>query len=147
MRRIDEADRLRTRLFVDRAVARAGLHRVHYVAGPCPLRFVGSCLGYRGELCRSGNVSGHFSAPLGRFDWIDGVDWRLVDGFRYYLTPDEGGEFVEVPAGFVTNFASVPRVLQNLCPPTGKSAQIAVVHDKLFPAPVIRTPASARPCT
>lgn len=94
-------------------------------------------------------MSGHFSAPLGRFDWIDGSNWRLVDGFRYYLTPDEGdaGDFVDVPAGFVTNFASIPRVLQNLCPTTGKYAQIAVVHDKLFLAPVIRTPASARPCT
>lgn len=92
-------------------------------------------------------MSGHFSAPLGSFHWIDGVNWRLLDGFRYYLTADEGGEFVDVPAGFVTNFASIPRVLQNLCPTTGKYAQIAVVHDKLFLAPVIRTPASARPCT
>lgn len=92
-------------------------------------------------------MSGHFSAPLGSFHWIDGISWRLLDGFRYYLTPDEAGEFVDVPAGFVTNFASIPRVFQNLFPTTGKYAQIAVVHDKLFLAPVIRTAHGARPCT
>ena len=92
---------------------------------------------------------GHFSRPLGRFEWIDGTHWRILDGFRYYLTEDEGpaGEFVDVPDGFVTNFASIPRPLWALFPPTGRTyAQISCVHDKLFTAPVSRSAHSARPC-
>jgi hypothetical protein len=92
-------------------------------------------------------MSGHFSAPLDSFVWIDGVRWQLVTGFRYYLTDNEAGEFVDVPGGFTTNFASIPRSLRAIFSPTDKDyAQIAIVHDKLFLAPVIRTAHSARPC-
>jgi hypothetical protein len=87
---------------------------------------------------------GHFSNPIGLLGWIDGEKYRINNGFRFYLTHDEQGEFVDVPDGFVTNFASTPRLLWPFLPPTGGYAQIAVVHDKLFLAPVIRTPLSAR---
>jgi hypothetical protein len=88
----------------------------------------------------------HFSAPLHRLEWIDGRTYIVVDGFRFYLTGDEAGEFVDVPDGFVTNFASTPPVVWPIFPPTGSYAQAAVVHDKLFLAPVIRSARSARPC-
>ena len=92
-------------------------------------------------------MSGHFSAPLTHLDWIDGEKYRIDTGFRYYLTDNENGEFVDVPDGFVTNFASIPSVLRAIYSPTDKTyAQIAVVHDKLFLAPVIRLRLSARPC-
>jgi hypothetical protein len=91
---------------------------------------------------------GHFSAPLIDADpgWLDGERFVIRRGFRYYLTDNEAGEFVDVPANFVTNFASTPRLLWNLFPPTGSYAQAAVVHDKLFLAPVVRTAHGARPC-
>jgi len=93
-------------------------------------------------------MSGHFSATLvDNVDWIDGFDFRMRRGFRYYLTADEGGEFVDVPAGFVTNFASTPRLTWPILPPTGRYSQVAATHDKLFRAPVIRSAHSARPCT
>lgn len=37
-----------------------------------------------------------------------------------------------VPAGFVTDMASVPRGFWNLCPPTGPYAKAAVYHDYLY---------------
>lgn len=92
-------------------------------------------------------ITGHFSNPIGLLEDIDGVRYRIIKGFRYYLTADEQGEFVDVPDGFITNFASVPRAFWSLFPPTGKYRQIAAAHDKIFLAPIIRTPMSARPCT
>ena len=90
----------------------------------------------------------HFSRPLADADpgWIDGERWVIRHGFRFYLTGDEAGEFVDVPDGFVTNFASTPRIAWFAFPPTGSYAQAAVVHDKLFLAPVVRSAHSARPC-
>lgn len=89
---------------------------------------------------------GHFSAPLGRFAWMGGERWRVLDGFRFYLTDNEAGEFVDVPDGFVTNFASTPRIVWPLFPPAGSYAPAAIVHDKLFLAPIVRTAHGARPC-
>lgn len=37
-----------------------------------------------------------------------------------------------VPAGFVTDFASIPRGLWSLFPPTGEYAAAAVAHDYLY---------------
>ena len=42
------------------------------------------------------------------------------------------GDRVEVPAGFVTDFASIPRWLWWLYPPDGRWAQASVVHDVLY---------------
>lgn len=37
-----------------------------------------------------------------------------------------------VPAGFITDFASVPRILWNLFPPYGKYTKAAVLHDYFY---------------
>jgi len=37
-----------------------------------------------------------------------------------------------VPAGFVTDFASTPRALWSVIPPTGRYQLAAVVHDFLY---------------
>lgn len=42
------------------------------------------------------------------------------------------GDRIEVPAGFVTDFASIPRWLWWLYPPDGRWAQASVVHDVLY---------------
>lgn len=39
---------------------------------------------------------------------------------------------VEVPKGFVTDFASIPRVFWSLLPPDGEYAHAAVIHDYLY---------------
>lgn len=49
---------------------------------------------------------------------------------------------IEVPAGFVTDLASVPRILWMLLPPDGKYAKAAIIHDYLYDN-ALRTKAEA----
>jgi hypothetical protein len=61
--------------------------------------------------------------------YIDGRQWELTQPFQY------GGW--TVPAGFVTDFASVPRFFWRLLPPAGNGqaaayGYAAVVHDWLY---------------
>lgn len=70
-----------------------------------------------------------FTAPL-VVEYIDGHDWRLARSFAF--ASDVLKETVYVPAGFVTDFASIPRGLWNFLPPTGRYASAAVMHDWLY---------------
>ena len=54
--------------------------------------------------------------------------WQVEKTFSYFIGKDEV-EFVVVPFGFITDFASVPRGLWNLFPPDGEYTQSAVLHD------------------
>ncbi len=42
------------------------------------------------------------------------------------------GEGVLIPAGFVTDFASVPQWMWGIIPPHGKMANAAIVHDYMY---------------
>ena len=57
------------------------------------------------------------------------VTARLLQGFGYRPA---GGDVIAVPAGFVTDFASVPWGFWNLEPPLGDAGKAAVVHDYLY---------------
>jgi hypothetical protein len=39
---------------------------------------------------------------------------------------------VVIPVGFVTDFASIPKILWNILPPVGTYGKAAVVHDYLY---------------
>lgn len=71
-----------------------------------------------------------FKTPL-ILEYGDGYEWRLVQGFRYDTDLLAAGA-VYVPAGFETDFASIPRPLWNLFPPTGRYGKAAVIHDYLY---------------
>ena len=58
--------------------------------------------------------------------------WRVERSFTYLIDFDDTLESVEVPKGFVTDFASVPRVFWVLLPPDGRYTQAAVLHDFLY---------------
>ena len=58
--------------------------------------------------------------------------WRVERGFTYYIGEEGSGEFVTVPEGFVTDFASVPRLFWIILPPDGQYSQAAVLHDYLY---------------
>jgi hypothetical protein len=83
-----------------------------------------------------------FLTPLKVTPLPGGKFWQLLEGFEYvtdgpldeYGTgPDVSGPFlIIVPAGFITDFASVPRVLWWLLPPWGNYGKAAVVHDLLY---------------
>lgn len=62
----------------------------------------------------------------------DGRHWELLEEFDYYLGSLDSGMYIRVPKGFVTDFASVPRIFWWLFPPWGKYGKAAVVHDYLY---------------
>lgn len=58
----------------------------------------------------------------------DGRRWELVESFGY----QGATESFTVPAGFTTDFASVPRVFVWLLPRYGRWTQAAILHDYLW---------------
>jgi hypothetical protein len=71
-----------------------------------------------------------FLTPL-RLEYLDGRDWKVIREFRY-RSEDAIERVVRVPRGFVTDFASIPRFLWRVLPPTGKYGKAAVIHDFLY---------------
>ena len=72
-------------------------------------------------------MTGRFLSEL-RVREVDGEQWQLLTDLRYQ---DEDGTIDIAPAGFVTDFASVPRGFWNLYPKSGKHSRAAVIHDHL----------------
>jgi len=80
-----------------------------------------------------------FLTPL-QTEWVEYrgglARHRLIAPLRYVVeTPGVPGAgvvlAVEVPAGYVTDFASVPRLFRWVCPLDRDYTQAAVVHDYL----------------
>lgn len=69
-----------------------------------------------------------FLTPL-RLEDIDGDNFLLTEPLIYRT---HSNEVIEVPAGFVTDFASIPRFFWRIYPPSGKYNKAAVVHDYLY---------------
>lgn len=65
---------------------------------------------------------------------INDSKWSVLESFVYYIGEKGSRDFVEVPPGFVTDFASIPRILWTILPPWGKYGKAAVVHDYLYTA-------------
>lgn len=57
--------------------------------------------------------------------------WQVMEPFRYYLGEKNSNSWVDVPTGYYTDGASVPRVFWGLLPPWGDYGQAAIVHDYL----------------
>lgn len=62
---------------------------------------------------------------------LGGTYWRLWNDFKYELGAKGSGRWVYVPAGFLTDGASVPRAFWSIIPPWGAYGQAAVLHDYL----------------
>ena len=77
----------------------------------------------------------------------DGKRFKLSQPFSYQtdinprdfgydtknLRIDENNNFwIDIPVGFVTDFASVPRIFWSLIPPTGVKSRGALIHDWLY---------------
>jgi hypothetical protein len=57
---------------------------------------------------------------------------RLLEPLEYHVGSAESAEVITVPAGFETDFASIPWGLWNLFPPLGPWARPAIIHDFLY---------------
>lgn len=60
----------------------------------------------------------------------DGNYWVMLDPLPYHI--DSTGQHGVVPAGLVTNFASIPSVAQCIYKPYGNHGRPAIVHDYLY---------------
>ena len=73
-----------------------------------------------------------FTSPLIVTPMADGRRWILFRKFRYHI----GGKFtrriISVPAGFKTDFASIPKPLLPLLPFWAKYSKAAPIHDLLY---------------
>jgi hypothetical protein len=58
----------------------------------------------------------------------DGLTGKLLKPFTVKVK----GKEITVPVGFMTDFASVPRLFWRLAPPWGLYSRAAVVHDWLY---------------
>jgi len=65
----------------------------------------------------------------------NGRDWKLLRPFVYYVGTEPSDDVISVPADFITDFASIPRALWWLYPPTGQWGKAAVIHDYLYRTP------------
>lgn len=59
----------------------------------------------------------------------DGLQWRLNAPLRY---ESDCAGLIEVPAGFVTDFASIPRIAWAILPPWGRYGAAAIAHDDRY---------------
>jgi len=59
----------------------------------------------------------------------DGLMWKLETAFIYRAN---NGQDIEIPEGFITDFASIPRLFWNILPPWGKYGKAAVLHDWVY---------------
>ena len=60
----------------------------------------------------------------------DGRNWRLLEEFDFASETLE--RIICVPVNFETDFASTPRILWPIFPPTGTYGKAAVGHDYLY---------------
>jgi len=77
-------------------------------------------------------VSRHIKAP-----WLSSSTskFKLADTFEISVSDDalELTEYLIVPAGYITDLASIPRLLWNIIPPNfSESQQASVVHDYIY---------------
>lgn len=59
-------------------------------------------------------------------------EWELRDSVSYRIVDTPESEVVNVPPGFRTDFASVPRPFWSIVSPWGRHGRAAIVHDFLY---------------
>ena len=75
-----------------------------------------------------------FTTPLDN-RYIDGKNWLLLSPFEYHIGTYPAkfeSDIIRVPAEFIHDFASIPKLFHFILPPTGPYAKAAVIHDYLY---------------
>ena len=62
----------------------------------------------------------------------DGKRWIIRSDFGYDIGEEGSDESINVPVGFITDFASIPRILWGVIPRWGRYGNAAVVHDYCY---------------
>jgi len=58
--------------------------------------------------------------------------WELQVGFEYHVGEYPSDEIITVPKGFITDFASVPKIFWPIINPVGEHGKAAVIHDYCY---------------
>lgn len=72
-----------------------------------------------------------FTQPL-TVTKISARKWKVEREFEYHIGSEDSNEIITVPKGFMTDFASVPRLFWIILPPDGRYTQAAVLHDYIL---------------
>jgi hypothetical protein len=73
-----------------------------------------------------------FETPLVVTPLDDGIRWEVLQPFQYKIGSIDSSEVIEVPIGFITDFASIPKLFWNVLSPWGVYGKAAVIHDWLY---------------
>ncbi len=76
-------------------------------------------------------MSSSFTTPL-IVSVLDSHRFKLYRPFTFHLDSKRSQRAIRVPAGFITDFASVPKAFWSIIPPYGKYTKAAVLHDFLY---------------
>ncbi len=67
----------------------------------------------------------------------DNGTWTLAEKFDYFIGTLNSGQKISIYKGFITDFASVPRIFWAIFPPYGPHyGKAAVLHDALYEAEI-----------
>ncbi len=73
-----------------------------------------------------------FTTPFVVTPLPDGRRWKLLFSFQYHIGSRYSKDVISVPAGFITDFASVPFFAWSFFPPWGRYGKATVIHDYLY---------------
>ncbi|HAK0655771.1 DUF1353 domain-containing protein [Salmonella enterica] len=73
---------------------------------------------------------GRFTTPA-ILEMLDHFLWRVYEPFEFYLS-DDISDIISVPAGFITDFATIPRIFWTFMPPDGKDSKTAIIHNWIY---------------
>ena len=73
-----------------------------------------------------------FTSPLIVSLLDNGKYWKLEKMFNYNVGDKYSSEVIEVPEGFLTDFASIPQIFWSILPPVDRWGKSAVIHDYLY---------------
>jgi hypothetical protein len=65
-------------------------------------------------------------------DSMEPCMFKLVSDLEYHIGELPSEQIIDVPVGYETDLASVPRSMWWLFPPHGKYSKAAIVHDYLY---------------
>jgi len=74
-----------------------------------------------------------------------GKKWQIQEEFTYYIGSEDGKFRITIPAGFITDFASIPRPLRIFLPEWAKYNKSSPIHDWLYQNKMIETEAWSLP--
>ncbi|EHQ1843915.1 DUF1353 domain-containing protein [Salmonella enterica subsp. enterica serovar Saintpaul] len=64
-------------------------------------------------------------------EMLDRYLWRVHEPFEFYMS-DDNSNVISVPAGFVTDLATIPRIFWTILPTDGKYAKAVIIHNWMY---------------